>query len=214
MRIAIFGATGKTGIILIQQALDAEYDVVAYARNTKKLSLIHNKLQVVQGELSEITKINKVIKDVDAVVSLLGASTTKINNHSLSDGIKNIITSMEENNVTRIIQVSTSVVKDANDSFDLYFDFMKLMVRLMIPKMYKELQIISRYIKQSDLDWTLVRVPFLTDSAITKNISIGYKGQKIVKKHLSRENLAWFMLRQISDDHYINKTPFVSDKTF
>ena len=52
MKITVFGATGGAGKQLVEQALAAGYEVVAYARNPSKLSISHEHLTVVQGELS------------------------------------------------------------------------------------------------------------------------------------------------------------------
>ena len=49
MKIAIFGATGGTGKQLIEQALEAGYEVVAYARNPSKLDIRHEHLKVIQA---------------------------------------------------------------------------------------------------------------------------------------------------------------------
>lgn len=49
MKLAIFGVSGRTGMPLVEQALEAGYEVIALVRNPAKLSLQHNKLTLVRA---------------------------------------------------------------------------------------------------------------------------------------------------------------------
>ncbi len=72
MNIAVFGGTGATGRLLIAQALDEGDSVVAFARHPEKLDIAHERLAVVEGELSDAAAIERAVDDADGVVSLLG----------------------------------------------------------------------------------------------------------------------------------------------
>ena len=67
MNITLFGATGKTGILLIQRALEDGHHITVYARTPAKLSMKHENLTIVQGELAELNHIEKAVKNADAV---------------------------------------------------------------------------------------------------------------------------------------------------
>lgn len=71
-KIAVFGATGDTGRQIVEQALQEEYDVVAYTRNPSKLKLNNDHLLVIEGELSDAGLIETAIKGTSAVLSALG----------------------------------------------------------------------------------------------------------------------------------------------
>jgi uncharacterized protein YbjT (DUF2867 family) len=53
MRLAVFGATGGTGKQLVEQALAAGNQVVAFVRNPSKLNIRHEHLTIIQGELTD-----------------------------------------------------------------------------------------------------------------------------------------------------------------
>ncbi|HLF88268.1 MAG TPA: NAD(P)H-binding protein [Anaerolineales bacterium] len=72
MKLTIFGATGRTGRYLVEQALDAGHNVTAYVRNPAKLRYKHENLHVVQGEITEVGKVVEAIAGADAVISALG----------------------------------------------------------------------------------------------------------------------------------------------
>lgn len=59
MKLVIFGVRGKTGTLVTQQALDAGYEVVAYVRRPDSVTLEHENLKVVVGELSDRAKIKR-----------------------------------------------------------------------------------------------------------------------------------------------------------
>jgi putative NADH-flavin reductase len=71
-KIAVFGATGETGKQIVEQALQAEYEVVAYARNPSKLNVSNEHLTVIQGELSDVALVKTALRGTSAVLSTLG----------------------------------------------------------------------------------------------------------------------------------------------
>lgn len=72
VKIAVFGATGGTGKRIVEQALQAGFEVVAYVRDPSKLYASPEHLTIIQGELSDAALIETAIKGTDAVLSALG----------------------------------------------------------------------------------------------------------------------------------------------
>ena len=64
-------------------------------------------------------------------------------------------------------------------------------------------------IRGSDLDWTLVRAPMLTDDPPAGELKVGYLGQGVGSR-LTRGDLAAFVLRQAGDDTYVRQAPVIS----
>lgn len=65
-------------------------------------------------------------------------------------------------------------------------------------------------VRASDLDWTVVRVPMLTDEPQTGKIQVGYVG-KGMGARISRADMADFILRQVNDNTYLRKAPAISN---
>ena len=72
MKLIIFGSTGKTGQLLLQQALDVGHDVTAIARDPAKITIKHEKLSIKQVNIFEEEELVPIFKDADAVISTLG----------------------------------------------------------------------------------------------------------------------------------------------
>jgi putative NADH-flavin reductase len=210
MKITVFGSTGPLGIELIKQALDAGYEVVAYARSPEKLHhLTHEKLEIIEGNLSNRREIERAVIGVDAVISLLGPKG-KVKNTELSDGIKNIIESMNKVGTKRLIALSTASVKDPQDRFDLKYSFLVSMVKIAFNSAYKEIIRMGNLIRSSNLDWTLVRVGLLNNGEV-QPLKVGYYGHGVVGVKISRSSIAKFMLDQVVSNEYVRKSPAISN---
>jgi putative NADH-flavin reductase len=71
MKLALFGASGKTGRHLVEQALAKEYSVTALARTPDKLARYHDRLKVIQGDIRDASKVAEAVAGADAVLSVL-----------------------------------------------------------------------------------------------------------------------------------------------
>lgn len=67
MRVTVFGGTGPTGLLLINQALAEDPEVTAYTRSPSKLPT-HERLTAVQGQLDDAAAITEAVRGSDAVL--------------------------------------------------------------------------------------------------------------------------------------------------
>lgn len=95
MRITVFGATGKTGKLLVRQALEQGHDIVALARNAAKMDIQSPRLQVVQGDIQNAHAVAQAIAGSDAVISVLGP-TSNAPDLKVSQGMQNILAGMRQ----------------------------------------------------------------------------------------------------------------------
>ena len=114
MKIVVFGASGRTGLLTVFQALEKGHHVTAFARNTASVTIQHKNLQLIQGDILEYEKVKKAVEGQDVAISTLGVESRKYTT-VLSDGTANIILAMNELNVKRFICMS-SVGILGNDS--------------------------------------------------------------------------------------------------
>ncbi len=91
MKLVIFGAGGKTGMLLTQQALSVDHEVVAYVRRPESVTLAHENLKVVVGELSDKAKIKVTIAGADVCISTLGGKSLTKHATEFTQGIRTIV---------------------------------------------------------------------------------------------------------------------------
>jgi len=74
MKLVIFGASGKTGRQLVEQALTRGHAVTAFVRNPGKFRLTHANLQLAQGDILNYDTVEPAVRGQDAVLSALGVT--------------------------------------------------------------------------------------------------------------------------------------------
>ena len=102
MRITVFGGTGPTGLLLVEQALAEGHDVVAFARTPSKLPR-HERLSVVEGQLDDSEKVSAAVAGSEAVLSLLGPGINAAGVPPLVAGSRSIVAAMHEHGVRRLV---------------------------------------------------------------------------------------------------------------
>ena len=210
MKIAVFGASGGTGKRLVEQALAAGYEVVAYVRNPSKLNISNEHLTVIQGELSDAALIETAVKGTDAVLSALGPRGGS-KNKPLTQGMQNIIAAMKNQGVRRLIMTSTLSAKDSKDKPDFRTKAMVNIVKTTMHAAYEDIVSVAETVRASDLDWTIVRLAILNNKPKSGKVKVGYVGTGEVGTQISRADIADFMLKQIEDTKYLREAPAISN---
>lgn len=212
MKIALFGATGPTGKYIIEEGLRRGYELSAYTRDAAKLSDYAGKIEIVTGDLKNLEAIKKVIAGSDAVISALGPNGAKTQERlPVMNGLRNVIAVMRELNIRRLIQVSTASYRDPKDSFDLKSKALATLFKVIARSSYDDIKATGELIAASDLNWTLVRIPFLKDSPSGGEIDAGQYGKASLGMKLSRGNLAKFLFDQVSSGDFVRAAPGIAD---
>ncbi|MEP7292511.1 MAG: SDR family oxidoreductase [Chloroflexota bacterium] len=209
MKVAIFGGTGKGGQFLVPRALDAGHEVVVLSRNPSKLTLQHERLKLVKGSIQDAASVDTVIQGVDAVLSSLGANS-KEPPFSISKGFDNILNSMHQHNVRRLIMSVGAVIFDPLDKPQIpNYLFHFIWVNFQKNPYEDMLQVVEK-VRASDLDWTIVRVPYLTERfSKPGTLRVGYLGD--IGSMITRTDMSDFMVKQLESDTWVRKAPAISN---
>jgi putative NADH-flavin reductase len=205
MKIAIFGSTGGTGKELVKQGLELDYEVTAFARTPEKLDeFIHENLKIICGDVFNLDDVEKAIIGQDAMLSALGNPTLKPNN-TTSEGTRNIVKAMQTHNVKRLICETSLGVGDSREQAGFFFS--KIIIPTLLKNAIADKEIQEQIIRESDLDWTIVRPGGLKDSPKTSKYRAGL--DKNISGNISRADVAEFMLKQIDSDEFLRKCPVI-----
>jgi putative NADH-flavin reductase len=209
MRLTIFGATGKTGRHLLEQALAKGHSVTVLARNPDKLAVRHDQLKVIQGDIRDAEKVAQAVAGAEAVISVLGPTSNKPE-LAVSQGMDNILAAMRAHGVRRLIQSAGAGVRDPQDQPTLLHAFFGRLVRLLSPHVVADMEQVVDKVRASGLDWTVVRAPMLTEDPATGRVREGFVGKDIGPR-LSRADLARFVLGEVEDRRWVGRAPAVSN---
>ncbi len=209
MKLAIFGATGGTGRQLVQQALASGYEVTAFVRDPAKLNLQHDRLRIVQGDVTDVAAVERAIHGVDAVISALN-TRQDAKDRPITRGTQNILAAMKKYGVRRLVFSAAPSARDPQDSPDLRFKLMIGLVRLVARGGYEDMIGSAQAVRASDVDWTIVRLPFPTGDPKTGRVKVRYLNKESGAR-ISRADAAGFMLEQVQENRYLREAPVISN---
>ena len=209
MKLAIFGATGRTGMPLVKQALEQGNEVVALVRDPAKLSLQNERLTLVRGDVMNAADVEKAVQGSDAVLSVIGQRKDSPEDMQ-TVATRNIVAAMQKCGVRRIISLTGAGVDAPEDQPKFSNHLIKTALKLLSGKVLKDAQGHAQVLHDSGLDWTIVRGPMLNEGPYTGKYRVGWVGVN-TSARISRADLADFMLKQVSDETYRQKMPMISD---
>ena len=204
MKVVIFGATGKTGLELVSQALEQGHQVVAYVRRLNAISAVHPNLKIVVGNVVDLPKLKDAITGAHACISVLGGNSLRHHSPDIIDGINCIVHVMEQENVLRFIYMSSIGAGESRNYMPQPIRFLLADVMLRVPLADHNTN--EQRISKSNLRWTIVRPGGLTNNGISANLKFG--SEKTTLKgsvRISRANVAAFMLDQLSKEEFVKK---------
>jgi uncharacterized protein YbjT (DUF2867 family) len=172
MRIVIFGANGQTGRLLTRRALDAGHTAVAVTRNPDNFPFADPRLTVVGADVRDASSLVAAVDGADAVLSTLGVPFSRKPIDTYSVGIGNIITAMQRTSVRRLVVVSSTGAYHypgrRNTPLSLRI-FEPIITRTIGKTTYDDQRRMEAIVRESGLDWTIVRpsglfdLPYVTD---------------------------------------------------
>jgi putative NADH-flavin reductase len=193
LKLVVVGASQGTGKAVVQEALDRGYYVTAVSRNPSALGLEHVKLTRVAADVTDPKTLNGIFEGAHAVIVALGGTLKglKADPTSMSRGTKNVMEAMKAANVRRLIVLS------ANGTFEsrshLPWVLQKLVLDWILKLPYAEHERQENDVRDSGLDWTIVRPNRLGDGPAKHQYKVSLVGEKVPTAS-SRADIAHFMV--------------------
>jgi putative NADH-flavin reductase len=206
MRIVVFGANGSTGRLLVSQALAAGHEVTAVTRRPDQFPQQHPNLTVAGVDVLDESAVDSVLGGANAVLSTLGVPFGRQPVTVYSLGARNILAAMEHHGVRRLVVVSSSAT-DPKPYPDAGFFFNRLLqpfvVSVLGKTVYEDMRRMEKLVRNSDVDWTIVRPSGLFDSEFVSDYALAE--DHIGGRFTARTDLAAALLAQVHDERYVRK---------
>lgn len=206
MKLIIFGASGRTGRELVQQALAQRHSVTAFVRNSAAFDIKHDNLRIVQGDITAYDEVERAIGGHDAAVSTLGPHKLLTRIPELVAGIRNVVGAMEKMGVRRLVYTSALGVGDSEADQNAVFRY--LIRPVLLGRDYADHAENEKTTRESNLEWVIVRPARLVNRPRT--------GQYQVAPHLSatfpfgrigRADVADLILKQLENPTFLHQAP-------
>lgn len=207
-KVLVLGATGGTGRSIVTQALACGHNVTALVRSPDKASGLSGATLVV-GDARDETALRQALKGRDAVISVLGTPASPFREvTSLSKATRVLVSAMKAEQVSRLVCITGLGAGDSAGHGGFLFD--KVIFPLLLRKVYADKNRQEEIVRESGLDWTLVRPAILNDKpghgAIRAFTDLsGFHGGTI-----ARDDVARFTLEQLNVDTWLRRSPLIT----
>lgn len=215
MKILILGITGRTGILLAEEAIKRGHNVIGVARDPGKVTV--KGAEIVKGTPYDFETVRKAINGCDAVISALNIfpesqglfKKIKTPLDVMSVSIKNTLKAMEEKGIRRIVVMTALGVGDSASELPAFFTFI---IRISnIKYAYADHAVQESILEKSSMNWTVVRPVGLTDKNEDLSILYNLNGKGKITSRISRNAVAHFMLNCIEKGEFIRQKPGISN---
>lgn len=185
----LIGATGPTGRAVLDEAAHAGLDLRALARDPTALP---GAADVARGDVLDPASLAMAMRGVDCVISVLGTKLTLKPVTLLSTGTRNIVAAMRDASVARLICVTGMGAGDSRGHGGFVYD--RLILPLLLGRIYADKDRQEDIVRTSGLDWTLVRPAFLTNGPATRayRVIARFTDERMTK--ISRADVAHFLV--------------------
>ena len=217
MKILILGATGRTGRLIVEEALKQGYDLNVLVRDKNKISFSSKSIKVYQGTPARQTDLAIAMQGCDLVISALGivrasdAPWSKLitAKNFISESIKNVIAEADQQNLKRLITVSAWGVGETKKEIPFWLRW--LINHTNLGPVYAEHEAEEKLLANSNLNWTAVRPVALNESKKIKTLKVSFNNLPKPSLQISRQSVAKFIVDIVKSDKYDMKSPTISE---
>jgi putative NADH-flavin reductase len=209
MRIVVFGASGRTGVPLVEQAVGRGHEVVAFVRSRETLPAglrEGEQVTVVEGDAYTGEGVAEAVEGADAVVSVLGQSKGGPDDLLTVAG-DHVVAAMHDADVDRFVTLVGAGVREEGEAVPFTGKVMGTVLKFVASDVLADAETHVEHVRESDLRWTVVRAPRLTDGRATGeyragDISLGFES-------VARADVARFVLDAVEGDQFVGDLPKV-----
>lgn len=206
-RVLVLGATGGTGRAIVRKLNELGHVAVAIARSAEKARELD--AVIVEGDVRDAAVLEKALADCDAVISALGTSVSPFREVTLlSTATKALVAAMRRHGVRRLVSITGMGAGNSRGHGGFLFD--RIIMPLLLRKVYADKDRQEALIAQSGLDWVVVRPAVLNDKPRRGHIRAlldlgGFHGGTI-----ARSDVADFVVDQVESNAFIGKAPLIT----
>jgi uncharacterized protein YbjT (DUF2867 family) len=209
MKLAVFGATGLTGGLVVTQALEQGHEVVVLVRDPRRVSLQHPRLTVLAGNPTLLADVERCVESADVVLHCLGIGgkgdgqpTTLI-----SDSVNAALVAMAKHGVARIVCMS-NVGAGGSGTWFANRIVIPLFLRWLLP-IIEDKDRMEAALRASSVEWVSVRLPNIVEGP-EKPLRMSEDGRGIGLS-ITAASTARFLLTRATGSEFLRATPSISN---
>jgi uncharacterized protein YbjT (DUF2867 family) len=214
MRVLILGATGRTGKLLLQEALSRGYTVNALVRDKSKVPA-HSALTLFEGLPTDKAALNGAMAGCKAILSALNISRNsdfpwaklRTPANFLSETAKIIIGLAPQHGISRVILTSAWGTNDTLKDIPWWFKW--VIDNSNVGVAYRDHERQEDLFAASTLNYTIVRPVGLTNSSKIKTVVVSIDNNPKPGLTISRRDVAKFMVDALQGNLFLCQMPVI-----
>ena len=194
LKLLVLGATGATGLEVVRSAVERGHSVTAFVRSPDRLGAFNHQIAVRKGDLLDSSQLAHAIEGHHAVISAFGPRlpVSKTDAHLLEQFAGALTRAMEATSVKRLVVESVAFLFKNSIVPPAY-----LLGRLLFPGIVADSAAMERIFLESELDWTMVRPPELTNKPYTGKYRVREGRLPSFGFKISRADVADYMIKAV-----------------
>jgi putative NADH-flavin reductase len=211
VKIAVIGATGRTGRQVVEQALNRDHRVVGVARRPAAVQLAHPNLELVAGDVLEPASFGNALAGCQAVVSTLGIGSSRAPTGVYSEGIANVVGAMGAASVARLAVISAAPVGPRAEQPFLEGRLVMPILDRFFGRTYADMRRMEAVLGGSRVEWVSLRPPRLVDKPGTGAYRIAADAPLPRARSLRYADLATALLDVLAREDLQRHAAFVAN---
>ena len=208
MKVLVIGATGPTGKEIVKQGLAQGHEITALVRDASKMASGDPKLHALAGDVLNPADVDAAVAGQEAVVCSLGTGVTFKHVTLFSHGTRHLLDAMRKHAVRRIVAITGIGAGDSRGHGGFFYD--RVIEPTLLRTIYEDKDRQEDLLRHSDRDWIIVRPAQLTNDAPKGVYRVLLDLTRIKASQIARADVAEFVLRQLSSDEFVHKTPLLT----
>ena len=211
MKLLVVGATGGTGQAIVREALGKGHEVTALVRDEAKAAPLLPGSVLVQGDVRDPAALSRALDGCEAVISSLGTRTISFRPVTIqSEGTRALIDAMKRKGVQRLVCITGLGAGDSAGHGGFVYD--RLIKPVLLGRIYQDKDRQETIIRNSGLDWIIVRPSVLTNKSGTGDTRATTDLTGIAGGQIARADVATFVVAQVSGSDWLHRTPLITNK--
>lgn len=203
--IVVLGAAGRTGHLIVEEALRAGHRVTAAVRTPASFpaTATHAGLRIVRADVRDPRSLHAAIQGHDAVVSAIGPTGRKSLN-LYSDGARATVTAMRDAGVNRFLGITSVGVRPDDPHLTWWY---RRLIWPIAQDLYTDMARMEQIVRTSTLDWTFVRPTYLQDHKPTGTFRVTDNSTPRRGWRITRTDVARFIVEELHHHRWSRRAP-------
>ena len=203
MKLLVLGGTGGTGRHVVSQGLEKGHAVTVLARESARVDIQHERLRIVEGDVTNNAALGKAMRGQDAVISAIGRGMSFRSENLIERSVPGILVTMQTHGIRRLMFTSAMGVGESYRDAPV---MAKIFFRTLLRGIYADKAIGDQLVRNSRLDWTILHPVRLSDGPLTKKYRVAERLPLSGMPEVSRADTAHFIVDRLNDPTTFHKT--------